>query len=112
MRELVKEAIRCYNPIDDRPVYDWARENVILPAGAFADAGFFEVNKSPYLKEVLDAFKDFSVHTIILLASPKLGKSMFGDIALVWSVLNRPGNFQWYNKTAEQAKLEMRNHLT
>lgn len=112
MKQLVKESIySTYNFIDDRPIDIWAKENVILPAGSFADAGYFDVSKSPYLKDIFAAFKDFSVNTIILLASPKLGKSMLADITIVWSVLNRPGNYQFYCKTAEQAKLEMKNHL-
>lgn len=112
MKLLAKEILHSsYSKIDDRPIHLWAKENINLPSSYFVDAGFIDLNKSPYLIDVLHAFKDFNTHTIVFIASPKLGKSMLGDIMLIWAVLNRPSTFQWYNKTNEQANIEMKNHL-
>jgi len=112
VKQIVKDALlKSYVPVDDREIYDFAKDSINLPQGKFRDSAFFDCDKSPFLKPIFQALKDYSIHTVVFLAPNKVGKSLVNQIFLLWTVANRPGNFQWYVATADQSKKEIKNKI-
>ena len=69
----------------DQSIYDWAEENVILPAripGQYA--GPYRVAITPYMRGVFDALRDPRVNVIAVEAGAQTGKTIAAYIALAY----------------------------
>ncbi len=91
-----------WRPHDRRPMYEWARDNVILPA-SYAIEGPFHVEKSRYMVEPFNAVSDDTIREVTIRAGLQTGKSLIGDIAVCHLICNRPVHLLWNFPTDEQA---------
>src|SRR5437667_11542948 len=92
----------AWRPHDRRPIYDWAAENVILPA-AYGIRGAFHVEQSRYLIEPFHAIADDSVRIVTVRAGIQTGKSLLGDITVCHLIVTRPMHLLWNFPTDEAA---------
>jgi hypothetical protein len=82
---------------------EWAKSNVILPAG-YCPPGNYDVNISPYFKEIFAAIKDPHIRQINIMAPPRSGKTLVGEITLLYLIANSPGNILWIQSTEAAMK--------
>ena len=82
---------------------DWAKHNVILPAG-YSPPGNYDVGLSPYFKEVFSAIKDPHIRQVNIMAPPRSGKTLVGEITLLYLIVNSPGNILWIQSTEAAMK--------
>ena len=71
LRKVLKNGLK---PIEKLSVSDWASRYRIISSGN-AEPGRWKNSRTPYLKEVMDAFTDPEVHRIVLKSSAQIGKS-------------------------------------
>lgn len=98
---------RGWQAPDRRPIYDWAAEHVILPAGVYTETGPFDVHKSRYLIEPLDALQCDLVRVVSMRAPVRSGKSLIADVFLPWVIANEPGPFMFNLSTDKLARRHM-----
>jgi hypothetical protein len=82
---------------------DWAKAHVVLPAG-YCPPGNFDVNISPYFKEVFAAIKNPHIRQVNVMAPPRSGKTLVGEITLLYLIANSPGNILWIQSTESTMK--------
>lgn len=82
---------------------DWAKSNVILPAG-YSPSGNYNVNISPYFQDVFSAIKDPHIRQVNVMAPPRSGKTLVGEIVLLYLIANSPGNILWIQSTEANMK--------
>ena len=83
---------------------EWARRgNVILPAG-YNPPGQYDVSISPYFKDVFTAIKNPLIRQVNIMAPPRSGKTLVGEITLLYLIANSPGNILWIQSTEATAK--------
>ena len=87
-------------PPDDRPIAEWCKEHVNLPA-SYVPPGFFKPEKSRWLLPALEALKDDRWKTVNLLKPTGTGGTLCADLYAAWRIVNRPGSIQW-NWNAEE----------
>jgi hypothetical protein len=76
-------------------IYSWAAENVTLPV-AYNPPGQFDVtNGSRYLIEPFKALRDVHTRTVCLMAPPRSGKTLLGELWMLFLICNNPGPFLW-----------------
>jgi len=93
----------AWAPFDRRPIFEWAAENISLPAD-YGIEGPFHVEKSRYLIEPFLAVHNDAVRMVTIQAAVQTGKSLIGDLSIAHAICNAPRNLHWNFPTDEQAK--------
>lgn len=90
-------------PPDRRPIYEWAAENIELPA-AYAMPGGFRVDPSRYMIAPLDAIKNDRIRQISCYGAIQTGKSLIVEVSIPWLLANAPGPVMWTMQSDDDAK--------
>ena len=90
-------------PPDRRPIYEWARENLALPA-AYAVPGQLDFSSSRYLLAPLNAIQSETVRKISCYGAIQTGKSLMVETAIPWVIANAPGPIMWTMQSDQDAK--------
>ena len=108
LTKIIKDS---YKIVSTDSIYDWARKNISLPPGVYAEPGPFNVHKSRYLIEPFHAIKDNGTRVVICNAAVQTGKSLLADISIPYFVLHKPGPIQFSQATDEMVKNHINNRL-
>jgi hypothetical protein len=95
MNPIQKALADAWAPLDRRSIYDWAKDNIDLPAGRVAIPGPFRVSLSRRLIAPFDSLKDHRVRIVTVLAPIQSGKTLLADVGVPWFIANRPGPIMW-----------------
>lgn len=90
-------------PPDRRPIYEWARDHIILPE-AYALPGPVDFGPSRYLMAPLDAIQDEAVRQVTCYGAIQTGKSLVVEVAIPWVIANAPGPIMWTMQSDPDAK--------
>ena len=63
-------------PPADLTVSEWAERNRFLSVETAAESGLWRTSRTPYLREVMDAFNDPRVKHIVFVAASQVGKAL------------------------------------
>lgn len=104
LNAAISKAILALRPPDNLPVSDWADQNRRLSAEASAERGEWRTSRTPYLREIMDAFSDPKVRSIAVVASSQVGKSE-AELNMIGSVIDQdPGSILFIHPTRDDAK--------
>lgn len=93
-----------FTPPDDLTVSQWASKYRVLSSEASAEAGMWRNSRTPYLKEVMDAFTDANVRHIILVAASQVGKTEC-ELNIIGYIIDQdPGSILYVHPTEGDAK--------
>lgn len=79
---------------DRRPIYEWAKSELTLPA-SYRIPGRFDVNIRRPLIGVFDAIQDMLVRRVHFRKPPRFGGSLINDISIPWIICTDPGPIMW-----------------
>lgn len=82
----------AWSPPDRRPIYEWARENIILP-DSYSKAGPFQ--PSGWMLPVFDALQNMRVRRVHLRKAVQQAGTLVADVWLQWIINNDPGPVSW-----------------
>ena len=102
-RELKKQ-IRSFQVPDDLTVSQWADKYRRLSPESSAEAGPWRTKKTPYLKEVMDAFTDPKIRHIVMVAASQVGKSEAMNNIIGYIIDQDPGSILMIEPTNGDAK--------
>ncbi len=89
-KELHTAWQRAWEMPDRRPIYEWARENVILP-NDYNQPGPFNIDSSRYLVRPFDLMQKDEVRQININKAVRTGGTLLNDIFVQWISANSPG---------------------
>ena len=69
----VKKSTANFKPPEQLTVTEWSDKYRRLSAENSAEPGRWRTSRTPYLKEIMDAFTDPKVHRIAVAASSQVG---------------------------------------
>ena len=93
-----------FTPPDDLTVSQWAAKYRILTSEASAEAGLWRNSRTPYLREVMDAFTDANVQHIVMVAASQVGKTEC-ELNIVGYIIDQdPGSILYVHPTDGDAK--------
>lgn len=75
LNAVITKVLAGMKPPDDLTVTEWAEKNRRLSTEASAEPGPWRTDRTPYLREPMDAFTDPRVHRIVMVAASQVGKS-------------------------------------
>lgn len=106
--EMIARAVAAcapnFMPPPDITVSQWADANRRLSSENSAEAGVWRTSRTPYLKEIMDAFTDPAVSKIVVVASSQVGKTEMLMNMLGYVVDVDPGPVMWCLPTVDNAQ--------
>lgn len=91
-------------PPDDLTVSQWAEAKRRLSAESAAEPGPWRTERTPYLREPMDAFTDPKVRHIIMVAASQVGKSEFLNNCIGYIIDEDPGSILFVHPTTIDAQ--------
>ncbi len=71
---LQKKILANLAPIKKMSVSDWADTFRMLPSTS-SEPGRFKTDRTPYMRDIMDAFTDDNIHRVVAMTSSQVGKS-------------------------------------
>lgn len=91
-------------PPDDLTVTEWAEQRRRLSSESSAEPGPWRTERTPYLREVMDAFIDPKVRHIVMVAASQVGKSEALNNCIGYIIDEDPGSILFVQPTTIDAK--------
>lgn len=104
LNAAIAKALAGMKPPDDLTVTEWAEEKRRLSTESSAEPGPWRTERTPYLREPMNAFTDPKVRHIILAAASQVGKSEFMNNAIGFIIDEDPGSILFVQPTTIDAK--------
>jgi hypothetical protein len=82
-------------------IENWAAENVVLTI-AYRPPGAFSIDRSRYMIDPLAALNDTTTRQLNIMAPPRSGKTLLGEIFMLYTIANNPSSFLWVQQSKEQ----------
>lgn len=89
-------------PLDTRPLWEWAAENVVLPP-SYARRGAFDVSDAIYIKEPMQALLDYTCREVVCRSGVQCLKTLISEIYILYCIVESPGPLQWIHPTPQEA---------
>ena len=104
LNAVITKVLAGMRPPDDLTVTEWAEKNRRLSTEASAEPGPWHTDRTPYLREPMDAFTDPRVHRIVMVAASQVGKSEFLNNTIGYIIDEDPGSILFVHPTTIDAK--------
>lgn len=100
----MRKALAGMTPPDDLTVTQWAEAKRRLSAESAAEPGPWRTERTPYLREPMDAFTDPKVRHIVMVAASQVGKSEFLNNCIGYIIDEDPGSILFIHPTTIDAQ--------
>lgn len=104
LNRALKKTLLGMMPPDDLTVSQWAQAKRRLSAESSAEPGPWRMERTPYLREPMDAFTDPKVKHIIMAAASQVGKSELINNCIGYIIDEDPGSILFIQPTTVDAK--------
>lgn len=101
---VVRRLVKAFEPPDDLTVSEWAERKRRLSSESSAEPGPMRLDRTPYLREVMDAFTDPRVRKITFAAASQVGKSEAINCMIGYIMDEDPGSILFIHPTNIDAK--------
>lgn len=104
LNKSIKRAVINFKPPEQMTVSEWADKYRRLSPENSAEAGQWRTSRTPYLKEIMDAFTDPKVHRIAVAASSQVGKTEMEMNMISYMIDIDPGPAMFVLPTVDNGK--------
>lgn len=104
LNKAMRKALAGMTPPDDLTVTQWAEAKRRLSAESAAEPGQWRTERTPYLREPMDAFTDPKVRHIVMVAASQVGKSEFLNNCIGYIIDEDPGSILFIHPTTIDAQ--------
>lgn len=104
LNKSMRKALAGMTPPDDLTVTQWAEAKRRLSAESAAEPGPWRTERTPYLREPMDAFTDPKVRHIVMVAASQVGKSEFLNNCIGYIIDEDPGSILFIHPTTIDAQ--------
>lgn len=104
LNRTIARAIKKIQPPEQISVSEWADRYRKLSSENTAEAGRWKTSRTPYLEEIMNAFKDPHVHRETVVSSSQTGKTECELNMLGYAIDQDPGGIMFIMPTVDVAK--------
>ena len=104
LNAAIRTIIAGMRPPENLTVSEWADRYRRLSSETNASAGAWRTSRTPYLKEIMDAFTDPRVRHLVVVASSQVGKSEAINNMIAYIIDQDPGSILFVHPTTVDAK--------
>jgi len=102
--KLLDHAFRIVEPKGNESVVEWCERNAYLSERVTEAAGRYSTRQHPYVREVLECYKDPRVKRVSLCWGSQTGKSTTIYVGLGWAIDQAPAPILWVWSNEKQAR--------
>ena len=104
LNALIAKVVSGMKPPENLTVSQWADKKRWLSPESSAEPGLWRTSRTPYLKEIMDAFSDSKVRRIVFVSSSQIGKSEFENNIIGYIIDEDPGSILFVHPTTIDAR--------
>ena len=104
LNKLLSKVMSGMRPPENLTVSEWAEKKRRLSPESSAEIGPYRVSRTPYLREIMDAFTDPKVRRLILASSSQVGKSELENNIIGYIIDQDPSSILFIHPTTIDAK--------
>lgn len=104
LTKLFDDVIKSAIPEAGLSVSKWAASNRYVSSERSARPGLWSNDLLPFLVDIMDAYSDPRVHTIVLMKSSQIGGSEFINNCIGYDIHTNPGPLMYIAETEDKAK--------
>ncbi len=104
LNDAIAKAIAGIKPPERLTVSEWADKKRKLSQESSAEVGQWRTDRTPYLKDIMDAFNEPIVRRIVVVASSQVGKSECINNMIGYVIDQDPGSMLFIQPTTIDAK--------
>lgn len=104
LNRAIARSLQAFLPPENSTVTEWAEKKRRLSAEASAEPGPWRTKRTPYLKEIMDAFTDPKVKHIVFASASQVGKSEVMNNCIGYIIDEDPGSILFIQPTIPDAK--------
>ncbi len=104
LNKAIAPAVAGMKPPEKYTVSEWADKKRKLSAESSAETGQWRTSRTPYLKEIMDAFTDPKVRHIVMVSSSQIGKTEAELNMLGYIIDEDPGSILFVHPTVTDAR--------
>ncbi len=104
LNKLLSKVMSGMRPPENLTVSEWAQKKRRLSPESSAEVGPYRVSRTPYLREIMDAFTDPKVRRLILVSSSQVGKSELENNIIGYIIDQDPSSILFIHPTTIDAK--------
>lgn len=93
-----------FKPPESLSVTQWAERHRRLSSEASAEPGAWRTSRTPYLRDIMDAFTETKTRRIVVVAASQIGKSEFVNNCIGYIIDEDPGSILFVHPTTIDAK--------
>lgn len=112
LNRVIKNAVALMKAPENLSVSEWADKYRKLSSVSSAEPGQWRTSRTPYLKDIMDAFTDPQVKEISVVAASQVGKSEFELNAIGYIIDQDPASILYIHPTVDDAKKFSRLRIT
>ena len=103
LNAIIARSLRALKPPDDVTVSQWADKYRRLSSESSAEPGPWRTSRTPYLREIMDAFSDPNVRHIVFVSASQIGKSETLNNIIGYIIDQDPGSILFIQPTNSDA---------
>ena len=104
LTKALEKAVSKFAPPENLPLSQWADKYRYLSTEASAEAGRWRTDRTPYLREPMDAITDEAVHWVTLVAASQVGKTEIELNFLAYIIDQDPSSVLYIHPTEKDAE--------
>lgn len=104
LNAVIGKVLAGMKPPADLTVTEWAEQNRRLSAESAAEPGPWRTERTPYLREPMNAWTDPKIRHIVMVAASQVGKSEFLNNCIGYVIDQDPGSILFVHPTTIDAK--------
>ena len=104
LNAAISKALAGFKPPEDITVSEWADNKRRLSLESSSEAGQWRTSRTPYLKEIMDAFTDPQVKRIVFVSASQVGKSECINNMIGYVIDQDPGSILFVHPTNGEAR--------
>lgn len=112
LNSLIKPLVKGFAPPDNLTVSQWADKHRRLSAESSAEPGQWRTERTPYLREAMDAFTDPRVSNIVFVAASQVGKTELELNIIGYIIDEDPGSILYIHPSVVEAEKFSRQRIT
>lgn len=104
LMHAVSRGLSGMQPPENLTVTEWAECKRYLSAEASAEPGLWRTERTPYLRDIMDAFTDPKVRHIVFVAASQVGKTEVINNMIGYIIDQNPGSILFVHPTTIDAR--------
>ena len=111
LSRILQTPLNASRPPPKLTVSQWANQSLRLSAEDSAEPGQFNTDRAPFQRGIMDAVSEYGIHTVVVMSSAQIGKSVILKAIIGYHVDQDPAPILMLQPSVEMAEAFSKDRL-